>query len=36
VLIDRKGVIVGQFEQGKDKEATDPKLLEARIQKLLE
>jgi peroxiredoxin len=36
VLIDRKGFIVGQFEQGKDKEATDPKLLEALIQKLLE
>lgn len=36
VLIDRKGFIVGRFEQGKDKEATDPKLLETLIQKLLE
>lgn len=36
VLIDRKGFIFGEFEQGKDKEATDPKLLEPLIQKLLE
>jgi peroxiredoxin len=35
VLIDRKGFIVGQFEQGKDKEATDLKLLKALIKKLL-
>jgi len=35
VLIDRKGFIAGQFEEGKDKEATDPKLLEALIKKLL-
>jgi len=35
VLIDRKGFIVGQFEQGKDKEATDLKLLTALIKKLL-
>ena len=35
VLVDRKGFIVGQYEEGKDKEATDPKLLEALIKRLL-
>ena len=35
VLIDRQGFIVGKFEEGRDKEATDPKLLESLINKLL-
>jgi peroxiredoxin len=35
VLIDRRGFIIGQFEEGKDKEASDPKLLEALVKKLL-
>ncbi|HKZ42986.1 MAG TPA: TlpA disulfide reductase family protein [Candidatus Hodarchaeales archaeon] len=35
VLIDRNGLIAGQYEEGKNDEATDPKLLEALIKKLL-
>ena len=36
VLIDRKGNIAGRYEEGTNKEATDPKLLEDQIKKLLE
>ena len=35
VLIDRKGNIVGEYEEGTHKEAMDIKLLEERIKKLL-
>ena len=35
VLIDRNGNIVGRFQQGHEKEATDINLLEERIKKLL-
>ena len=35
VLIDRQGFIAGRYEEGKAKEATDLKLLEALIKKLL-
>lgn len=35
VLVDRKGNIVGEYEQGIHKEATDTPLLEGRIKKLL-
>ena len=35
ILIDRKGNIVGEYEQGTHKEAMDIKLLEERIKKLL-
>jgi len=35
VLIDREGNIAGRFQQGHEKEATDPNLLEVQIKKLL-
>ena len=35
VLIDRDGNIAGRFQEGHEKEATDTKLLEERIKKLL-
>jgi peroxiredoxin len=35
VLIDRNGLIAGQFEEGKNDEATNPKSLEVLIKKLL-
>ncbi|MEW5975375.1 MAG: TlpA disulfide reductase family protein [Acidobacteriota bacterium] len=35
VLIDRSGNVVGQFEEGRDAEATDEQLLEKLVQKLL-
>jgi peroxiredoxin len=35
VLIDREGNIAGRFQQGHEKEATDPELLEVQIKKLL-
>ena len=35
ILIDRDGNIVGRFQQGHEKEATDTNLLEVRIKKLL-
>ena len=35
VLIDREGNIVGRFQQGREKEASDINLLEERIKKLL-
>ena len=35
VLVDRKGNIVGEYEQGIHKEATDVPLLEVRVKKLL-
>jgi peroxiredoxin len=35
ILIDRKGNIVGEYEEGTHKEAMDIKLLEERIKKLL-
>ena len=35
VLVDRKGNIVGEYEQGIQKEATDIPILEERIKKLL-
>jgi peroxiredoxin len=35
VLIDRKGYIVGEYEEGTHKEAMDAKLLEEQIKKLL-
>ncbi len=36
VLIDRKGNVTGKYEEGTQKEATQPKLLEEQIKKLLE
>ena len=36
VLIDRKGKVAGKYEEGTHKEATDPKLLEGQIKKLLD
>jgi peroxiredoxin len=35
ILIDRDGNIAGRFQEGHEKEATDAKLLEERIKKLL-
>jgi peroxiredoxin len=35
ILIDRQGNVVGQFEEGKNPEATNLELLEERIKKVL-
>jgi|WetSurMetagenome_2_1015567.scaffolds.fasta_scaffold132861_2 peroxiredoxin len=35
VFIDRTGMIVGQYEEGKNPEATDPPFIEKEIQRLL-